>query len=759
LRTAALWLELNAEDPLGDVFADPFEDLVLSKGGSSPPGTPFLTDVLSGAYVIVEAAFGASVKSAEPQTWTWYDITTDVRQADGSNISITIGRADESSQASPGNCQFALDNTSGNYSKDHPGSKYWPYVRRNTPLRVRLYINGTFYTRFQGYVDGWVPSWDESANLAIVSVSASGVLRRLQQGKSPLQSSLFRAIHGTANLVQYWPCEDGSQSVQAANDVAGGNPLVPPTVALDFSPAPSAPIKFAAQDGPSGSASLPEFQVGSYMATSIATTSTTSWRVDFVLKVTVPSGGSPHKYATAMQLGSTGDIKVYEIDIYRPGEGGFTIALLDKNNVVSYNPANLVDAGDGNWHYISIRMVQNGAGIDVTFYVDSTATTYTITPAVLQPINEIFVGVSASNPAITSIGHIALWEPTTSIDIFSPASGWSGETSTTRFNRLCGEQSIFAQQIGPSSTTTMGPQGQDTFTNILREDETTEDGLLVDGLSAGLTFISRSARYNAVALMQPDMAADPPQVDNPFAPTDDDQRDRNIVKVDRKNGSSATVESASGDLGTDTIGDYDTSVTVNTQTDDVLLARAAWEVNKGTAPGFRYPTLAFNLAATPLLISTWLSTSLSGRIDVLNVTSKATQHPPGTISQILEGYNEVLTPFDWDVVANCSPYGPWRVAVVEGSGDTEYRVDSDSSTLSQSYAPGVTSISVATSGGTLWTTSASDFPMDLSVGGIQVTATAASGSSSPQTFTVNATSYGLAAGSTVKLWRPPVIAL
>lgn len=730
-------------------------------GASSPPGVPFLTDSLSGAYVIVEAAFGASINSAEPQMWNWTDITEDVRQADGSNISITIGRSDESSQASPGNCQLALDNTSGNYSKDNPASQYWPNVRRNTPLRVRLFINGTYYTRFQGYVDGWVPSWDETANLAIVSVSASGVLRRLQQGKSPLQSALIRAIPGTANLVQYWPCEDGSAAVQAANEVSGGNPLVPPAVAVDFSAAPSAPIKFAAEDGPSGSASLPQFQQGSYMHAAIATTTTTSWRIDFVVKTPVITpGASPTQFATAMQLGSTGDIKVYEIDIYRAANGGIDIKTLDKNNVVSDSPSNTLDAGDGNWHYVSVRMVQNGANIDVIAYVDQNSTTYSISPATLQPINEIIVGISSpANEFITSIGHIALWEPTTSIDIFSPASGWSGETSTTRFNRLCGEESVFSQQIGPPSDTTMGPQDQDTFVNILRENETTEDGLLVDGLSSGLTFISRAARYDAVAMMQPDMAADPPQVDNPFSPTDDDQRNRNLVKVDRKNGSSATFEDVDGELGTDNIGTYDTSLTVNNETDDSLLSRAAWEVNKGTAPGFRYPTLAFNLAATPTLIEPWLATPLSGRIDVLNVTSKATQHPPGTISQLLEGYNEVLTPFDWDIVANCSPYGPWRVAVVEGSGDAEFRVDSDSSTLAQSYAAGVTSISVATTGGVLWTTSAGDFPMDLSVGGIQVTATAASGSSSPQTFTVNATAYALTAGSTVKLWRPPVIAL
>lgn len=53
-----------------------------------------------------------------------------------------------------------------------------------------------------------------------------------------------------------------------------------------------------------------------------------------------------------------------------------------------------------------------------------------------------------------------------------------------------------------------------------------------------------------------------------------------------------------------------------------------------------------------------------------------------------------------------------------------------------------------------WTSDATDFPIDLDIGGIKVTATACSDAFSPQTFTVDAVPVALTAGAPVKLWNP-----
>lgn len=734
---AALW----------DLFdEDAEEEWVGTSFGSPPPGVKFLDGILTGAYIIVEAAFGADVNSAEPQLWNWTDITTDVRQADGGNVSITIGRSDESSQASPATCSFQLDNTSGNYTAFHPGAKYWPNLKRNTPIRVRLYVNGSYSTRFQGYANGWVPSWDESANLAIVTVSASGITRRLGQGKSPVKSPLNTTIV-SGNPAAYWPLEDGSTASQAASGIIAGAPMT----------ANGSPVFGVA--GPPGSNTLANLK-GASLSGMVSGAFSDSWRVEFALKYDSALSASANNITTIYTPG--GDPVAWTIAANTAASGGLQLSRTRANGTISGPSTSSAAVDDGKWHWVRLDAQTTGSDVAWFLWLDNVTVAGGLVPSVtLGAVTLLLLNPGADSTQPPDLGHVVVWTPALiSVDTRSAFNGFPSESTTGRFNRLCGENDIQAFQIGPRSTTTMGPQSVDTFINLQREVETTEDGLLVDGLGPGLTLVTRSERYNATAVLTPDMAADPPQVANPFAPADDDQRNRNLIKADRKNGSSATFEDSTDDLGTSNIGTYDSTVTVNIDSDSDLLSRASWEVHKGTAKGFRYPSLNLDLAATPAIVPYWLATQLSGRIDVLNVTSKATQHPPGTVSLLLEGYSETLSPFDWLVTANCSPYDPWRVAVIQGSGDTALRLDTDGSTLHASYAAGVTSIVVdVNSGAALWTTAAADFPMDLDVGGIQVTATAASGSSSPQTFTVNPTAYPLMIGSTVKLWRPAVIGL
>jgi hypothetical protein len=195
--------------------------------GASPiGGVPFLTDVLgANARLIVEAAFGADL-SADPASWNWYDITGDVRQADGQRVDISpVGRGDETSTAQPAGCSFQLDNEAGDYTAYSSTSRWWPNVRRNTPIRVSVNLTGQAAdtsVRFQGYANGFVPSWDISANLAVVSVSASGVSRRLGQGKGPVRSPLS-VYTPTTSPVAYWPLDDG-KDVTALHSAVSGVP-------------------------------------------------------------------------------------------------------------------------------------------------------------------------------------------------------------------------------------------------------------------------------------------------------------------------------------------------------------------------------------------------------------------------------------------------------------------------------------------------------------------------------------------------------
>lgn len=732
--------------------------------GSSVPGLPFLASVFGDfGRIVVEAAFGADL-SADPSTWSWFDITPDVRVAEG--ITIHPGRADESSQAQPASCSLSLDNTDGDYYRG-PKSKWYPGIRRNTPIRVRLSVDGSqWYTRFQGEATSWTPTFDETGNLQVVNLSASGILRRLSQGPRPLRSALYRCITNLAPYA-YWACEEGPLALSCANFVpANGTDLTPAAVPIEFSPAASAPINLGSVEGPGGSDKLPAYQVGSYMTAQIAQSSATNWRIDCVVKMAPVTTG---QVVTICQFASVNSIKVWEFDAI--DNAGFRIAILDSGGVSSHQDFNL-SIGDGAWHHLSVRATQNGAGIDVRVIGDGDVHTYTISPATIGSITELFTGLSGSNPAIQSAGHFAIWQPSIEDDVLSAATGYRGETATDRLTRLCDEEGVPLELTGTSDNT-MGPQGVDTFVNLLREGERADFGFLVDGLGNGFKYNTRISCYNRTASLILD--ASQGYVDDPFEPIDDDQRIVNSFDMSRKNGSKANFEDSDGPLGTSAVGLYSGSETINIDSDSPLTNQAAWRVHLGTVEAdYRYPTLHLDLQATPNLARAWLDTPLHGRIDVTNVDNVLSHLSTGDFSLLLEGYTEVLSPFEWTVEANCSPYDPWRVIeLAADSGDTNEFVchleaDDGAITVASDYAAGSTSITVnllSSLKSQQITTTADDFPFDLAISGWKVHVTAASavsgtiGAGGTQTLTVDPTPGAIFSGAEVHIWDPPVIGL
>jgi hypothetical protein len=355
---------------------------------------------------------------------------------------------------------------------------------------------------------------------------------------------------------------------------------------------------------------------------------------------------------------------------------------------------------DRTWHYLRVVATTSGSNTAVTFYLDGTSVASgTVAGVGPGSINRMtLVGFSETGTNIydvMALANLAIYsshDATQMATIYSAGRGYPGETATARIARLCDEQDVNLTVVGTSDTA-MGPQLADTFLNLIRECETADHGVLYDGLGPGLVYATRAARYNISASLTADMAADPPQVAYPFDPADDDQRNRNVFKVDRKNGLSVTVEQTDGRLGTDAIGDYESSATLNVSTDSVLADHASWLNHLGTVEGFRYPRLNLDLAATPTIVSAWLAAGVADRIDVTNVTSRAVQHPAGTVPLLLEGWSESLGPFDWTVGANCSPYEPFEVFELEGS-DNRGRLDL-SQTLAADIDTTTTSLSVA----------------------------------------------------------------
>ena len=84
--------------------------------------------------VLVEMGWGGLVQA--PWSITWTDITNRVDQGQG--VTITRGASDELSETQPGTATMTLDNLDGALTPGNPNSPYYPYVRKNAPVRVSV---------------------------------------------------------------------------------------------------------------------------------------------------------------------------------------------------------------------------------------------------------------------------------------------------------------------------------------------------------------------------------------------------------------------------------------------------------------------------------------------------------------------------------------------------------------------------------------------------------------------------------------------
>jgi hypothetical protein len=186
---------------------------------------------------------------------TWTDITDLVYQRDGSvGITITHGRPDESSKLVTAQAKIQLNNRSGTFSSKNTSSQFYPYITRNTRLRVLIPVsyNSTdagLWWAFSGEVSAWPPSWDTSGNDVWVDVIASGITRRLNQlaalGSSLKRFYLQKDAADPTFPVAYWPMEDGETSATLAEVTGNGSAATftgTPTLASDSSFGGSDPI-------------------------------------------------------------------------------------------------------------------------------------------------------------------------------------------------------------------------------------------------------------------------------------------------------------------------------------------------------------------------------------------------------------------------------------------------------------------------------------------------------------------------------------
>lgn len=660
------------------------------------PSTPLTVEV--------SLALGADL--TDTSGWSFTDVTQYTRSTGG--ITITRGRRDEQSEATPSTCLLTFDNTDGRFVPRNPLGPYYGQLVRNTPVRVRVDPGTGFVTRFTGFISQWPPRWDVSGNNNWVEIRADGVLRRLGQGRSPLRSALFRAIEAAAP-VAYWPCEDETSSLSVA-EAAGGNAMVLTGTSPTF-----------ASDGSGGSDPVIELANGTVLTgTSPTITSTGAWSLAFLINIPTAVGAS----TTLATWKTNGSLPHWQLVLAPGSPDTLTMTAFDGAGVsqISTSPSFATSATTepyGQWIMIVVTAAQNGADLDWTITVYDAASgagaSGTETSATSGYVLTVITAAD-STLAGSFVGHYALWDIDigTPTAVFTAIDGYTGQTPEARATALADGEGIPFTPSGISSGQTMGPQTSAALIDLLLEAEAAAQGVLYELTDSSLTIQMPGDRYDQSVDLTVDYGSTVP----PLEPTDDDLLIRNDVTVARVNGSSARVVDAAGPLGTGNVGTYDEFQSINMGLDSAAAHYAGWQVNVGTADQYRFPGINLNLRASTSLIASWLACDVGSRISLTNLPANISYDD---VDLVLEGYREYLAQYDWLVELNCAPYVPYRVfQVANTSGDTSEWLGRLAEDENCAIRGSLTSVatSVPFDPSTYrWTTVADDFPMTVRFGG------------------------------------------
>jgi hypothetical protein len=535
-------------------------------------------------------------------------------------------------------------------------------------------------------VSDWPARWDISDSDVWVPVQASGILRRLNHGSPPVRSFLRRHLPDRA-AIGHWAFEErglvGTRSVPA---VVGGQALR------------VGGFKFGEDDDVPGSEALPvllestgagtaQFGDAPFMRGfgSVPAVGTGSWSVLMLMRLPTddfPEGTAEQQLLRFFTTGTASEwiisaatvtdnpqlrLRVFDSDGVQLGT-----EIASQQFALDNGLAPLLD----DWRVLRIRALQDGANVDWRFdwftldggSSHGNGNTFAGTVGQFRRISTTF----GQDLAGMRMGHLSAWGyafPAGYFDLLTGlhgALGFAGEGARGRVQRLLSEEGIPGLLTGEAATA-VGPQLPGSLEQLVREAAEADLAVLGEQQEAvALNLRARETLYNQDPVLVLDYANG--QITPPFDPQDDDQRTANQITVARQSGSDATAVQETGPLNVqnpeqdpDGVGRYASSRTVNVASDDQLLDIAGWLLHLGTVDELRYPRVTLNLGNERMrdLIEDVMRIREGDLIRIINPPDWL---PADDIDLIVEGYEERLNAFRWEVTLVCSPASPWTIA-------------------------------------------------------------------------------------------------
>ncbi|MFF0140481.1 carbohydrate binding domain-containing protein [Streptomyces sp. NPDC005227] len=608
-------------------------------------------------------------------------------------------------------------------------------------------------TRFVGEVSSWAVRWETKFDV-VTQVDASGIIRRLTQGASPVRSPMFREFTNPSRtgIVAYWPMEDD------ASAATFGSALGQPAMTRS-----TGGVTLATFTGWAASTALPTFTYGTARARVAPYATNQPLFTRFFVQVpaggvtgtdrlfSIATTGTARTWSLFVNTSGSLELRAYDPDGTQILASGF--AIFNINGLPRHVGVELTPAGaDVNWKIFALKIDETSIGVPVSSTLSGTLAGNSCGNA-----TEIRIGQDGLLNG-TAIGHVAVANNSNAYAATTGAAvAWQAEAATARVFRL-GQEEGFPAYPAAISDQTLGVQGTVNLIDLLREAEAADEGVLCEERSfLGFRFRDRASLYNQKPAITLDYTSTGSGLVTPLEPTDDDQAVRNDITVARSGGSSTRLTQDTGTLSTlappSGVGRYADSITLNLSDDSQTGDHAGWRLHMGTWDETRYPTVRVMLAKAPNSLERVAALDIGDRFQITNPPAWL---PLDTIDLMVQGYTETLDQFTWNLDFNCAPAGPWDVAwagsYATATSPREFAwQDTTGSALTEDLTSSEVDVDVTTSDGPLWSPNVRDTPFDWRVGGEVMTVTAPHTLLNPNPFfDSNATSW--TAQSTSMIW-------
>lgn len=470
-------------------------------------------------------------------------------------LQIVRGSQDVQDEIPPGQVTFRILDSAAYLDTQNPASPLYRKIGEGTHVRVK--VNGAVQIGSATELKSVQASWDDTEDYVFAAVVASDVTDRLTAQAQALDSALtryYQTLFFTTNEfgrlmapLHWWKFEEGKQATRA-EDSAGNVPLVGLATFGDTSAPPggirSLQTKYEARPAPLTDQST---NLSNQAPTGNVKYLGQDWVVEVCAKVSgavVTDDTAPINIVEWRTHGLSGYWRIQVDDVTKCFQVDFFNTVVSAFTLTGTTPVR-----DGEWHQVRVWTEHIGPDIRVHLYVDGHQdNSMNVTGAVtsVPKLIHIYNFEDVDSTLRPALAHLLLWGPDYpaypfSVDAFT---GYADESEIVRILRLGFEEGIAGISDGyDENSILLGPQGANTYLDIVRAAASTNFGLiLADPVQHNtINHIQRFGLYSQPAAVKLTYGHLAPG----FRPAADDQRRANIITA-----TADRAGSGAGDSGT-----------------------------------------------------------------------------------------------------------------------------------------------------------------------------------------------------------------